>query len=191
MSDTQQSLQETTKDELMEIMAYHQTLRGLLIAMSKPGRGRTIGNIGDNEEPQIIFGVNKVDGCPVTSITLPAELLHSLANSVNLRLLIEDEILKCEEHAEKAGLDIHEPDIRFGMTGYTDTQRAEMKRLAEAYHDYWATHALTTSTPSNRANALRLRGDYLLELQSAAGVELIVPEMIDAAVLVASAEVES
>lgn len=75
------------------------------------------------------------------------------------------------------------------MSDYTDEQRTEIRRLAEAYHDYWATHSLKTSTPENRVNALRLRGDYLLKLQAKVGIELILPEMIDAAVLVSGIEV--
>lgn len=96
-------------EELMATMAYHSKLWGLIDAMDAPDRGRTIGNIGSNDEPQMIFGVHKDDDCAVTSITLPRELLHSLANSANLRLLIEDEILKCEESAALEGVDLHLP----------------------------------------------------------------------------------
>lgn len=96
-------------EELAECMGYHAELRGLLMAMDKPDRGYTIGNIGQNEDPQMIFGVLKTYEGPVTSITLPRRLLFALAQSVNLRLLIEDEIIKCEEEAAKEGVDIHVP----------------------------------------------------------------------------------
>lgn len=96
-----------TNEEMMATMAYHTELQGLLMGFDKPGRERTIGNIGENRAPQMIFAVG--DEGPVTSITMPARLLYSLANSVNLRLLIEDEMIKCEEDCDKEGLDIHVP----------------------------------------------------------------------------------
>lgn len=96
-----------TGDEMMSIMAYHAGLRDLIMSMDKPGREMTVGNIGDNEQPQMIFAVGE-DG-PVTSVTLVPRLLFALANSANLRLLIEDEIIKCEETCEAEGLDIHVP----------------------------------------------------------------------------------
>lgn len=99
-------------EDLARVIGYHTQLRGLLMAMDKPDRGFIIGNIGDNEEPQMIFGVLKTYDGPVTSITLPRELLFALANSANFRLLVEDEVIKCEEEAAKDGLDLHTPKVK-------------------------------------------------------------------------------
>lgn len=95
------------KDEMMSLLAYHTVLRGLIMSMEKPGREMTIGNTGDNKEPQMIFA--EVPTGPVRSITLEPRLLYALANSVNFRLLIEDEILRCEEECAKEGVDIYVP----------------------------------------------------------------------------------
>lgn len=98
-------------EELMADMAYHSTLHGLVSAMNKPGRELTIGHVPErlsgSDQPQLMFIVP--DGGPITSITLPAQLLFALANSNNFRMLIEDEIIKCEERCEAEGLDIHVP----------------------------------------------------------------------------------
>lgn len=110
------------KDELLATMGYHTGLCGLLIGMDKAGRERTIGNIGQNKEPQLIFAEG--DQGPVTSITLEPRLLFALANSDKFRQLIEEEILKCEEAALAAGLDIKlDPkDLARTPPGDTDPQ---------------------------------------------------------------------
>lgn len=96
--------------ELLEAWDYHSRLRGLVAAMDKPGRERSImvlHFLGKDGGVEMVFQEGE-DG-PVRSITMPQRLLYALANSTNLRLLIEDEIIKCEEIGEKEGFDLHVP----------------------------------------------------------------------------------
>jgi len=69
---------------------------------------------------------------------------------------------------------------------YTDVQRKEIEKLVHLYHDYWVTYGLKDSLPTDRARALRYRGDQLITAQDAVGINLIDPGEVDAHVIMAT-----
>lgn len=76
------------------------------------------------------------------------------------------------------------------MTKFTEEQKAEIRKLAEAYQNYSHVQHMRTSAPPDRLKALRHYGFKLACAQIATGVELVSQEEREAVLAVAEAAFE-